>query len=172
MAKKSSEAAPVPLPFSIQTIYFRSTLTNLVERFNPSIPNQQLFPIARNAGVRIDCKELKTINEKQEEELVRLCAFTTMFEFAYMLTDGKPTSNENEQEEAIVAKIRAEITAEYLISAPEFPSEDLLKSWASNQVILHSWPYWREFCQSAMLRMNLPVVTLPLMVIGAPPEKQ
>jgi hypothetical protein len=55
-------------------------------------------------------------------------------------------------------------TFELLYKLPEDlkPSEGEISAFCNTNALLNSWPYWREFTQSMISRMNLPPLTMPL----------
>jgi len=162
MATKMTPQVVAVLPFSLRSIYIRNSSTRTDDRFDPLLPGQQLMPLFRNGEVRCDCREHK-ISDNGKETVFLSCAFTSKFEFAYIQpTEGNQPVTDEDIEKAIAAQIIAEITADYLVNLPSLPDADVINNWASRNVILHTWPYWREFCHSTLSKMNLPVTIIPL----------
>jgi len=155
----------------LRAIYLRDSAVRMDNSFDPILPGQQLAPIFRTGEGRVDCRETK-ISSDGNETIIHSCAFTTRFDFAYTkVTEGATVTSDEEIEKTIAAQITADITVDYLINSPGFPPDpENLKEWASSHVILHAWPYWREFCHSTMLRMNLPVTMIPLVQLALGPE--
>jgi hypothetical protein len=150
MATNKTPQGGAVLPFTLRSIYVRNSSTRTDDHFDPLLPDQQLMAIFRTGEGRCDCREIK-YTENDKDNVIRSCAFTTRFEFAYRRpTDGDQPISDEDIEKFIAAQITADITLDYLIK------------WAHENVILHAWPYWREFCHSTMLRMNLPVTMIPL----------
>ena len=175
MAANETPQGGAVLPFTLRSIYVRNSSARIDDHFDPLLPGQQLMPIFRIGEGRCDCRETK-YTENDKDAVLRSCAFTTRFEFAYTRpTDGDQPVSDEDIEKLIAAQITADITLDYLINLPSFPDSDALKQWASENVILHAWPYWREFCHSTMLRMNLPVTMIPLFQLvtnGSPANKE
>lgn len=46
--------------------------------------------------------------------------------------------------------------------------EEAFKSFAEMNGVFNAWPYWREFVQSATIRMGLPALTIPVFRIFEP----
>lgn len=167
--KKSLQNVSV-LPYTLRAIYLRDSAVRMDNSFDPILPGQQLAPIFRTGEGRVDCRET-TISSDGNETIIHSCAFTTRFDFAYTkMTEGASDTSDEDIEKTIAAQITADITVDYLINSPDFPDPENLKGWASSHVILHAWPYWREFCHSTMLRMNLPVTMIPLVQVAVVPE--
>jgi len=57
--------------------------------------------------------------------------------------------------------ISATYLAEYQLAQGFTPSEAECRAFLSSNVILNCWPYWREYVQTTVARMNLPPITLP-----------
>lgn len=150
------------LPYTLRSIYLRNSSVEIAETFDPTIPGQMLSAIFRTTDGRVDCKET-TFEQNNQQQIVRSCAVSSRFEFAYISGDpNNPPQSDEEIEKAQIAKITAEITADYLYNRETFPSQEDLQKWAASNAMLHSWPYWREYCHSTLLRMNLPVTIIPM----------
>ena len=175
MATNKTPQGEAVLPFTLRSIYVRNSSTRIDDHFDHLLPGQQLMPIFRTGEGRCECRETK-YTENDKDAVFRSCSFTTRFEFAYTRpTDGDQPVSDEDIEKLIAAQITADITLDYLINLPSFPDSDALNQWASGNVILHAWPYWREFCHSTMLRMNLPVTIIPLVQLvsnGNPANKE
>ena len=78
------------------------------------------------------------------------------------------TLSRKAKEAILAAEITADITTDYQCNTPDFPDEANLLKWGQSNVLLHAWPYWREFCHSTLSRMRLPVTLMPL--VGMPPQ--
>ena len=150
-------------PYTLRSIYLRNSSVRIVDGFDPAIPGQPLAANFRTGDGKIECRETE-FEQNNVKTTARSCLFTTRFEFAYTRpSPDTPVQDDEDIEKLIVAQITADITVDYLFNHQDFPPvEDDLKRWASSNVILHSWPYWREFCHSMQVRMNLPVAMIPL----------
>lgn len=58
--------------------------------------------------------------------------------------------------------IRATFELFYLLPSELAPTPTEISAFCKTNVLLNSWPYWREFVQSTISRMNLPPLTIPL----------
>lgn len=168
MVTNSAPQAESILPYTLRSIYLRNSSTRIDDHFDPLIPGQHLDAVFRTGEGRVDCRETKFAQQNDNSEIqVRSCTFTSRFEFAYTRqVNGDAPLSDEEIEKLLVAQITAEISVDYLVNLPAFPGQDELSKWATGNVLLHAWPYWREFCHSTMLRMNLPVTMIPLVQIG------
>lgn len=167
METKKSTPEPTALPYALRSIYLRNCSTWMAKEFDPLLPGQDLLAVFRTGEGRVDCRE-SSLQGDDGEIKFRSCTFTTRFEFAYTKAGENNTSQSDEDiEKALIAKISAEISVDYIINTPNFPDQESLHGWGNNNVVLHTWPYWREFCHSTLARMNLPVTMIPLVQFSA-----
>lgn len=152
-------------PLSIRAVYVRKCSLALDDNFDPLVPGQQL-------NAKFTCRQDgHTICEIQASEAAtevsKSVAFHNQFDFVFFhgasQTESPPTIPEAQQ---VAATISACICVDYVMTG-EQPNSDELATHANTSMI-HAWPYWREYCHSTMLRMQLPVVLAPLLVIGQP----
>jgi len=61
-----------------------------------------------------------------------------------------------------VVSIMATYELIYLLSKDMKVSQEELNDFARLNAMFNVWPYWREFVQSTITRMNLPPLVLPL----------
>lgn len=165
MSKKKPlppEVGAMP-PLSIRAVYVRKCSLALNDSFDPLIPGQQLSAkfTSRSDG--------HTICEIQASEVAtnvsKSIAFHNQFDFVFSHGAPQPESpTANPEEQQVAARISACISVDYVMTG-EQPNSDDLDAYAHTSII-HAWPYWREYCHSNMLRMQLPVVLAPLLVIA------
>lgn len=158
------------IPYTLRSVYLRSGQQSISESFDPLLPDQQVIGKFRVAEQRFTCQEATA--DIPGAETIRSCVFVTRFEFRYLASSAAESLQpdvEAEDESHLIAEISASIAVDYLINAPEIPPQADLEKWGANNVLLHAWPYWREFCHSTMLRMNLPVTMMPMVSIGPKP---
>jgi len=155
---------------TLRAIYLRGSHVTFEKNFDPLKAGQQLdieskfsphsYVISGDIGVT------------GSDHVARAYTFLTEFETSYFLAAGSPAK------EAIslspvtpVVCINAVFAADYLIApdSGELSDEDA-KSWANSAALMHSWPYWREFSHSTMMRANMPVVLAPMMVAQTAPS--
>ncbi len=154
------------VPYTLRAIYIRSSHTELAKWFDP------LAVLAIDGEFRVldgnvECRiqEIPTTDGKPGEQ--KTCVFTTRFEFRYTLHAGQESGRPDGDE---VAKIAADISADYLFNGDQFPPNEELHKWGQTNVLIHTWPYWREFCHNALSRMQLPVSLMPLVNILPPKD--
>lgn len=56
----------------------------------------------------------------------------------------------------------------YSLSNDEGITEDHVKAFADLNGVYNAWPYWREFVQNTIARMELPPLTIPVFRIVSP----
>lgn len=154
------------VPYTLRAIYIRTSHTELAKWFDP-LTVLQIDGEFRVLDGNVECRvqEVAVTDEKPSEQ--KTCVFTTRFEFRYTLHDGQQVGRPDGDE---VAKISAEISADYLFNGDNFPPNEEMHKWGQINVLLHTWPYWREYCHNALWRMQLPVTLMPLVNISPPKE--
>ncbi|MDD2776767.1 MAG: hypothetical protein PHU06_12490 [Gallionella sp.] len=158
--KKGSES----IPFALRSIYLREASQWMSDGFDPSLPKQALVGQFRATGHKIEVLEI--IENTANAETIRTCRVTSNFDFRYLSTPPDIQPDVQDDSKYLVAKISAHITVDYLITSDEIPPQEKVQQWASTSALLHCWPYWREFCHSTLLRMNLPVTMMPMMEVN------
>jgi hypothetical protein len=148
-----------PLPYTLRAIYLRSSTSRLGDGFDPTILSQELSAALRTGNGQVDCKET-AVDSSGVTNLIRSCIFTSRFEFAYLT--GKAVQTDEEFEKSLVAQITADIAVDYIFNGDIFPGPDELQHWGQVNVLIHAWPYWREFCHNMLLRMGLPITLIPM----------
>ena len=68
------------------------------------------------------------------------------------------------------AEVEVEASFQLLYALPEElkPTQREIRAFADSNAMLNSWPYWREFVQNTVSRMNLPPLVLPLFRLSPP----
>lgn len=169
MKTKESTPEPTALPYTLRSIYLRNCATWMDKGFDPLLPGQELSAVFRTGEGRVDCRE-SSLQGNNGEIKFRSCTFTTCFDFAYTKAGENNTPQSDEDiEKTLIAKISVEISVDYIVNTPDFPDNENLHRWGNNNAVLHAWPYWREFCHSTLLRMNLPVTMIPLVQFSTGP---
>lgn len=135
----------------------------MVDAFDPMVPGQPIHGQFKSSGQRLEVRE--SVENIPDSKPVKTCLVTTNFQFRYLSTITENTADD-EDDKYLIAEISARIAVDYLIEVLETPPVEKLEQWAANSALLHCWPYWREYCHSTLLRMNLPVTMMPMMVIG------
>lgn len=77
---------------------------------------------------------------------------------------------EPEREPAV--SVRAAFELRYSLPKDLKVSPAQLNAFARINGIFNAWPYWREFVQSTVARMNLPPITLPVFRFEAPTKSR
>lgn len=152
--------------YTLRALYLRESQTRLGDGFDPTIGNELIGEFRVLSG-EAECRTLDTFTPDGEKQTWRTCVFSTRFEFRYLLA-GK--THPETGEPMMAAEITALITCDYQCNAPAFPAESDLHKWGQSNVLLHAWPYWREFCHSTLARMQLPVTIMPLAGFTPPPD--
>jgi hypothetical protein len=163
--------APAPaLPFTLRSIYLRNSETFMAEWLDPLALTHPLVPLLRSGDGRVNRRTASFANPQGDEQTVKSCTLINRYEFIYVRAhEGSDPSNEEVSDEDTAVRIVAEITADYLINTPGFPDQELLNKWGQSNVLLHTWPYWREFCHATQARMSLPLTMVPMVQFGPPP---
>lgn len=155
-------------PLALQSILLRSSEIDIAKDFHPNLPGQgELLPLFRNVDGHFSRNTTTFGTGDGSQQEAKWVQFVSRFEFVYVRpkADGAPPE-EHEFEQHRVASIRADIAASYIINSEDFPSDEVLQHWATNNVMLHTWPYWREYCHNTLLRTGLPVTLIPLISLA------
>lgn len=155
---------PEPRPFSLRAVYLREGKQWMSDNFDPMLPGQPLSGQFMASGHRIEIQE--AVENIPDAKTIKSCRVTSDFAFRYLNIPIDTKLQEGEENNYIVVEISARITVDYLIETSVTPPKEKLEQWASINALLHCWPYWREFCHSALLRMNLPIVMMPMMEVS------
>ena len=65
-------------------------------------------------------------------------------------------------EQEFQAEIRGTFELLYRIPADKDFSSEELAAFAQVNAVFNAWPYWREFVQTSLARMEMPVLTMPV----------
>lgn len=156
-------------PLTLRAIYLRGSNVTFEENFDPLKAGQQLNIESKFAPHSYFITG--DIGDTGSDHVARAYTFLTEFETSYFLAAGAPATEASPLSSTTpVVRINAVFAADYLI-APDGGelSEEDARSWGTSAALMHSWPYWREFSHSTMMRANMPVVLVPMMVAQAAP---
>jgi hypothetical protein len=162
----------IVLQYALRDIYLRESHTKLALGFDPTIGGTELTGEFRVLGRETECRTQDAVTPDGTKQTLRTCVFTTRFEFRYLRAGQLDPAT---GEPIVAAEITADITTDYQCNTPDFPEEANLLKWGQSNVLLHAWPYWREFCHSTLLRMRLPATLMPLVKMlpqEAPPTEK
>ena len=67
-----------------------------------------------------------------------------------------------EPEKDAVVSVSAAFEIKYSLPKESRFSQEQLNTFSRINGVFHAWPYWREFVQNMVARMNLPTITLPV----------
>lgn len=154
------------LPLKLRAIYVRHAASVIASDFDPLTPGQPLS-VNHNftpTGYLLQGRR----DDNGQPGHPASCMFLIDFNAVYLSDQAKQrTSDTGTEMDGAVARIHATLAVDYILNpdAP-FPTDQFFAHWGKSSALVHSWPYWREYCHSTMLRMNLPVVIVPLLVGG------
>ena len=81
-----------------------------------------------------------------------------------------------EEEGEPAVRVRGDFVIVYKFKDLKKFSPEAIAGFSQRPAMMHVWPYWREFVQSATSRMGLPPLRMPLLfpgsVPGEPPSTQ
>lgn len=145
-------------PLTLRSIYFRSSENKISDNFDPLIPGQRL--IGQFNTTPDDAPQLTEAMIGNELHL-KTVSFNTKFKFRYTTEVEKAKSGVEIEDSDVSASIFACIIADYIIDKDWEVDVAFLESWSLSEVISHSWPYWREYCHTSLLKMALPNTHVP-----------
>ncbi|MCL4822087.1 MAG: hypothetical protein KJ067_23410 [Vicinamibacteria bacterium] len=70
-----------------------------------------------------------------------------------------------EAKAAVLVSIAATFELEYECPEVVTPTTEDLAAFAQTNGVFNAWPYWREYLQATLQRMQLPPIVLPLMTM-------
>lgn len=73
------------------------------------------------------------------------------------------TASLDEASEADLVRIEAEYCLQYRLSSFADVRKQHIDAFGRLNGLYNAWPYWREFVQSATVRMGLPPLTIPVL---------
>lgn len=155
----SSEKKP---EFTINTIIFRNSKTAFSDDFDPTIPGIELVGSFRIASQGYLIKTAQTLDESGGSKDLHIIQYNTTYAFRYQTPEQNQSGNGGIDSKFLV-EITAEIISEYLLNEFIEPPNEYLNIWGGRNVLLHTWPYWREFVQSSLQKMGLPGMTMPIL---------
>ncbi len=66
--------------------------------------------------------------------------------------------------------VKCTLEASYSLAEDYSPESNVVHAFHSANAVFNSWPFFREFVQSTVLRMNMPAPPVPLLRIVARPK--
>jgi hypothetical protein len=69
----------------------------------------------------------------------------------------------NDKDKAEVISLRCLLGAEYTLAEGFQPSAEQIKAFKEGPAIFNCWPYFREYVQNTVVRMNYPPPTIPFL---------
>ena len=172
--------------YNLRAIYVRSSVMSLDDGFDPTIGGQPLTGQFRSHLSSYTFRELFIPLPDGTKQKIRSYEFTTSFTFRYQTpqTDDKgeiemktaasiggaaPTGNGSgalgEIEMKTAASIGVDFVSSYERVSTSEPSKEELEGFGKTAALVHVWPYFREYCSTAMQKMNLPATLIPLLEV-------
>ena len=151
---------------AIKGIYLHAIEAKMKPDFKPHIEAEPNLAFQfRHSVHKVECIE---VHNEGEDKILHWRFFADV---GARIVDVGET-----QEQAENPVGRAEITvtfvAEYLQNDEDELDPDALQYFGQQNAIYHIWPYWRELLQSTCMRMNIPEIPLPMMVVKKKDSKQ
>lgn len=179
----NATVVPKPFPLNLRAIYIVASQTTIGEDFDPLLPGQPLvgWHMAQSDNARLSEHPVAG-----SDSAVRALEFRTKFEFIYRTPKAglplveEPIGDRAQPSEVppenfdgmrLAAKVSATLVASFvLIDGAPVPDSAAMVALAQSTVLQVSWPYWREFCQTAFQRMQMPQTLVPLLTITQRPS--
>lgn len=132
------------------------------DEFDPTVGGQQLTGQFRS---HLNSYTLRMVPGEPAES--RVYDFLTSFVFRYQT----PKSGDNgEVVMKTVVSIQVDFVSSYERVNPSELTAEELNEFGKTSALVHVWPYFREYCSSALQKMHLPGTLIPLLEIRqAPP---
>lgn len=95
---------------------------------------------------------------------VLVCEVTCVAQGYILSGDDEREDPESDQK---IAEIGAVFGVRYRLRDEADCGEAVLKEFAQSNAVYNAWPYWREFLNSALVRLGHPSFTVPTLVVAA-----
>lgn len=69
-------------------------------------------------------------------------------------------------------RVKCTLEASYSLKKDYSPDSDAVRAFHSANAVFNSWPFFREFVQSTVMRMNMPAPPVPLLRLVARPKAE
>ena len=163
--KKKAASSPEPatrLPLVLRAVYVRKSSLVINGEFDPLLEGQRLNGTFTFNPDGYAVSEMPT--GEGQPDVTSSITFNNQFNFVFHLGNSQDQSAPlSPDQQKIAATISASISVNYLLTGDR-PEPEELEKYVPNSMV-QAWPYWREYCHSSMLRMQLPVVLAPLMLL-------
>lgn len=116
-------------------------------------------PVAPNATKSVSINNSTNVDVDNENKVIIV---SVDFDLAAKIAEDK--------EPAVT--VSATFLLMYKVNNVDGLGEDHFKSFGETNGVFNAWPYWREYVQTATVRMGLPVLTIPVFRIFKPQEEQ
>lgn len=161
MAKEAPK--PDTVAYTLRGIYLRQGRAVLRDGFDPTIPGQPLHAIHRSGSGKAF---ITTAQDKDTGQPVQFFTLQHDFEFIYLVretpidsTESPPTLDDAD------AAVTMTVCVSYQTIGETGITEQEIRELGEKSSLFLAWPYWREYCQSSLMRMGLPVFNVPLLNI-------
>ena len=122
----------------------------LAESQTMRTPDADLSLPGLNTGIQITKVEFGSNHERKQIFVVP--------SFALRVT----RKGDEESEATPLVSVEAKFVVIYTIEGFDGLDDDSIAAFGVTNGVFNVWPYWREFAQNSLLRMGLPVITIPL----------
>lgn len=86
---------------------------------------------------------------------------------SFQVTGDPEGSQEVAEARKHIFEVQAEFVAEYKLNSSDGIEPANIDAFAKLNGVFNLWPYWREYVQSALNRMGLPSVIVPVLTVKA-----
>jgi hypothetical protein len=153
--------------YNLRAIYVRSSVMSIADSFDPTIGGQSLTGQFRSQLRSYGFREIPIPLPDGTQQKIRSCEFTMAFTFRYQTPQ---TDEKGEVEMKTAASIEVNFVSSYERVSPGEPSKEELEGFGKTAALVHVWPYFREYCSTAMQKMNLPAILIPLLEVKPLPD--
>ncbi|HQT33083.1 MAG: hypothetical protein ACYC39_05680 [Thiobacillus sp.] len=148
--------------YNLRAIYVRSSVMSMDDGFDPTIGGQPLTGQFRSHLSSYTFRELIIPLPDGTQQKIRSYEFTTSFSFRYQTPQ---TDDKGEIEMKTAASIGVDFVSSYERVSTSEASNEELEGFGKTAALVHVWPYFREYCSTAMQKMNLPATLIPLLEV-------
>jgi preprotein translocase subunit SecB len=109
-------------------------------------------------ALEIDCRTIVKVDRASKHLLV----------FLHFTLQGFPAEDERAEPDLTV---EARFLLVYKLTSVKGLKKENYEAFAESNGIYNAWPYWREYVQNTVVRMNLPPLTIPVFRLVKPAKE-
>ena len=128
----------------------------------------KLVSVIQIEGVRLcegSCRSFVRPSDSEEDLKVKVAystAVTRQDNSLLVKADFNLKGHTDTDEERLLVEMRCVFELSYQLSSDKDFSTEELDEFGRVNAVFNAWPYWREYVQTSLARMSMPIVTVPV----------